>query len=94
MVAAAWVLCVPTYEVARRREGGGHDPRRPERDDLGLVAGPRVPDDELAVQRAADRVPAANRKMLHAQGQLNVFRNDKTTVQCADHEVHRYKSRL
>lgn len=44
-------------EVTRLGERDRHNPGRAQRNDLDLVAGPRVPDDEFPVERARNAVP-------------------------------------
>lgn len=48
-------------KVARGGVGAGHDPRGAEGDGVDLVGGVGVPDDELAVLRGRDEVPAIGR---------------------------------
>lgn len=44
------------HEVTGRRKGHRHHPGRSQGDDLHLVGGPRVPDDQLAIQGSSDAV--------------------------------------
>jgi len=51
------------HEVARRREGHRHHPGGSQRDDLHLIGGPGVPDDQLSIQGSRDAVARVPGKM-------------------------------
>lgn len=64
VVHGAHVVHAPaSHKVPGLGKGHTHDPGRPQRDDLHLVPGPGVPDDELAVERTRDAVPRVPRKV-------------------------------